>query len=125
MSTSVLGAQPGGSTLLGQWYYDAKRNRMFLPESEEQARLRAQRQAKSKAEKKEREELNRKRRARERQEEAQRLERRRVQYRADELQGRIKQLTSKIMANQHDDKARAELSYARTQLFWVNNLPAP
>lgn len=37
------------------------------------------------------------------------------------LQGRISQLRSRIMVNKNDTKAQAELSMAKTQLFWLTN----
>lgn len=44
-----------------------------------------------------------------------------ITRRASQLQGRIAQLRSKIMANHSDKTAQAELSMAKTQLYWVLN----
>ena len=61
-------------------------------------------------------------RRRERLWEEKRLEEKRLkEKKAHDINGRIAQLRSKIMVNKGDDKSRAELSMAKTQLFWTNN----
>lgn len=108
-----------------QWFFDTDSKKTLFSERDEQKVLREKRKAKAAAEKKERERLEKRRREQKRLEEKHINERLEKQRRANEVQGRIRQLTSRVMADKTDSKARSELSYAKTQLFWINNVPAP
>lgn len=108
-----------------KWYYDAKRKTVLFPESENAKAAEAARKAKAAAERKEQEAIFKKRRAQQRLEEKRLQEKRDADRRVSNIEGRIKQLTTKALADKSDTKSRSELSYARTQLFWARNAHSP
>ena len=104
-----------------QWLYDVKRSRLHYQETTEESEKRVQKEKKAKALKEERKRWEEMRRRAKQFEEKKLLEKTDIDKRCYAIKTRVEHLRKQVASNHDDDAARAELAYARAQLFWEGN----
>lgn len=104
-----------------RWYYDVKRSTLHYQETTEERDARLRKELRAKVLKEERARWDEMRRRARQYEENKRVEKADTDKRSHQTKTRIDHLRKRIAANADDDAARAELAYARTQLFWENS----